>query len=220
MSKVGADDYITRTGATRQDFERLPRVELWPVLAPEALYGLAGRIGRAIDPYTEADPVATLAHVLTAIGNLVGPGPHVRVQHDRHPARLYVALVGRTAKSRKGLAWSTPRQMLRTADEGWAHARIRTGLSSGEGLIYHVRDPREEMQPVKERGRVVRHELKTVDPGESDKRLLVFEPELAVVLRRMSGEGNSLSGVLRAAWDRSWNEPWPGRWSTPTFPSP
>ena len=86
-----------------------PRDARWPRLAPEALYGLPGRIVAALDPYTEADPVATLAHVLAGVGNLIGPGPHARVQHDRHPGRLNVALVGRTGKGRKGTAWSTPR---------------------------------------------------------------------------------------------------------------
>ena len=34
-------------------------VASWPELAPEALYGLAGDIVRAIEPHTEADPVAS-----------------------------------------------------------------------------------------------------------------------------------------------------------------
>ena len=78
---------------------------------------------------------------------------------------------------------------------------MRTGLSSGEGLIYHVRDSREEQQPVKEHGRVVDYQTVCVDPGEPDKRLLIFEPELASVLRRMKGETSSLSAVLRQAWE-------------------
>lgn len=39
------------------------------------------------------------------------------------------------------------------------------------------------------------------DEGEADKRLLVIEPEFATVLRRMQGETNSLSAVLREAWE-------------------
>lgn len=59
-----------------------------PVLDDQALYGLAGEIVRAIDPYTEADPVATLLNILVGVGNLIGDGPHAQVQHDHHPARL------------------------------------------------------------------------------------------------------------------------------------
>lgn len=40
-----------------------------------------------------------------------------------------------------------------------------------------------------------------VDAGVADKRLLLFEPEFATVLRRMRGETNSTSSVLREAWE-------------------
>ncbi|MGH7963610.1 MAG: hypothetical protein ACRERD_17595, partial [Candidatus Binatia bacterium] len=60
----------------------------WPELAEDALYGLAGDIVRAIDPYTEADPVATLTNTLTAFGNCINSSAHAKVQHDHHPARL------------------------------------------------------------------------------------------------------------------------------------
>src|SRR4030095_13577534 len=55
-----------------------------PVLDPEALHGLAGEIVNAIDPYTEADPVAVLTNTLTAFGNVVGPIPYFRVENTRH----------------------------------------------------------------------------------------------------------------------------------------
>jgi hypothetical protein len=186
--KIGADDFITATGATAAELRAQPRIEQWPTLAPEALYGLAGRIVTAIDPYTEADQVATLAHVLAAAGNAMGPGPHARVQHDPHPCRLDVAFVGVTSKGRKGLAWSTPRYILAQVDQGWVRDRVKTGLSSGEGLIYNVRDPRREGEDL-------------VDAGEADKRLFVIEPELAVTLKVIAREGNTLSGLIRQAWD-------------------
>ena len=34
---------------------------------------------------------------------------------------------------------------------------------------------------------------------------MILEPELASVLKRMNGEGNSLSAVLREAWDNEHN---------------
>lgn len=192
MSKVGADDYIRRTGATATDLNALSREELWPVLADEALYGLAGRIVRTVDPFTEADRVGVLIHVLAAVGNLIGPGPHAVVQHDEHPLRLNVALVGRTSKGRKGTSWSTPRYLLAQVDSEWARRRVVTGLSSGEGLIHNVRDPR-----TKDKG----GETIVVDEGEPDKRLFVIEPEFAVTLKTIARETNTLSGVIRQAWD-------------------
>jgi hypothetical protein len=200
MSRTGFDDTVT-SGATLEDVSALPTIEVWPRMAPEAFYGLAGDLVRVISPFSEGDPVAALLHVLVAVGNLLGPAAHARVQHDRHPARLFVALVGPTSKGRKGLSWSAPRHVLGRLDAEWTAHRIASGLSSGEGLIWHVRDERIERQPVRERGRVVDYQTVVVDPGERDKRLLVIEPELASVFKRMAGESNSLSAVLRNAWD-------------------
>jgi hypothetical protein len=173
----------------------------WPILANEALHGVAGDIVRAVDPYTEADPVAVLSHALVAFGNLVGPGPYMAVGSDRHPLRLNMALAAQSSKGRKGTAWGVPRELLGRVDPEWKAGRIKTGLSSGEGLIYHLRDPRQERHPIKDKGRTTDYEWVEVDPGEPDKRLLVIKPELAVLLRRMGADGNSLSGVIREAWD-------------------
>ena len=191
------DDLIAN-GAGRKELEAVPVVNFSPRLAPDALHGLAGRIIEAIEPYSEADPAAILMHVLVAAGNVIGRGPHTLVEKTVHACNEYVALVGSTANGRKGTAWSTPRHMLALVDPSW---RIRHGLSSGEGVIYHVRDAREEQQPIKERGRVIGHESVAVDAGEADKRVLVIEAELATVLKRMQGETNSLSAVLRESWD-------------------
>ena len=186
------DDMIA-LGAGRREVEDLPVIDLWPRVAPEAYHGLAGRIVKTIEPYSEADPVAILAHVLVAAGNAVGRGPHALVERTAHPCSEYVVMVGDSAKGRKGQAWSTPRYLLRQVDEAFSQKRIKSGLSSGEGLIFNVRDARwgtsKDGQPVLE------------DEGESDKRLLVIEPEFATVLRRMQGETNSLSAVLREAWE-------------------
>jgi hypothetical protein len=67
------------------------------------------------------------------------------------------------------------------------------GLSSGEGLIYAVRDRAE--------GENKKGEKMVVDEGVEDKRLLVLEAELAGVLKVMNREGNTLSPVIRQAWD-------------------
>lgn len=112
----------------------------WPALAPEALHGLPGDVVRAVEPHTEADPVAVLTNVLCAFGNAVGRGAHVRVGADRHHLNLCVGLVGETSKGRKGTSWGYPRELMHAADADWADERIQNGLSSGEGLIYAVRD--------------------------------------------------------------------------------
>lgn len=173
----------------------------WPTLAQEALYGLPGEIVAAIDPYTEADPVAVLMQFLCGFGNLIGDTPHFRVTYTRHPARLFEALVGETAKARKGTSWSPVKHALALVDEAWAKTRVSGGLSSGEGLIDAVRDPRYEKQAIREKGRVVDYQEVLVDEGIADKRLLLIEEELASVLKVMTREGNILSPILRQAWD-------------------
>ena len=40
-----------------------------------------------------------------------------------------------------------------------------------------------------------------VDPGATDKRLLVVEEEFSAVLRVAGRDGNTLSEVIRRAWD-------------------
>ena len=173
----------------------------WPLLEREALYGLAGDLTRAIAPHTEADPVAVLLNILTGFGNVIGSGPHFRVEFSQHHLRLFVALVGASAKGRKGQSWSTPRHIFKELDPAWVKDRVTSGLSSGEGLIYQVRDARSEKQAVKEQGRVVDYDEVLIDAGVSDKRLLLIEEELAQALKLMAREGNILSPVIRPAWD-------------------
>jgi len=173
----------------------------WPQLGSEALYGLPGDIVRAIDPYTEADQVAVLLNVLTAFGCITGPGAHAQASGDLHPARLFVIQVGDTSKGRKGSGWSIARSLFAQYDPEWAQSHIKSGLSSGEGLIYHVRDPIWKHEPIREKGRIVGYQDVEADPGETDKRLLIVEPEFASTLAVMERDGNILSTVIRQAWD-------------------
>jgi hypothetical protein len=90
--------------------------------------------------------------------------------------------------------------LLAPADEAWDNERVQSELSSGEGLIWAVRDPITKRERIKERDSV-RYEDVEADPGVSDKRLLVFEPEFASVLKQTERQGNTLSTVIRQAWD-------------------
>lgn len=176
-----------------------PQGQPWPApLAPEAHHGIVGDIVRAIEPETEADPAALLFQILTAAGNILGPGAFARVEADRHPPRLFVIQVGRTAKGRKGTSWGRVRSVLETVAPEWASERLASGLSSGEGVIYEVRDPVMGQEKDKRTGEI---STVVVDPGVTDKRLLLFEGEIAKALRVMERQGSTLSAVLRDAWD-------------------
>jgi hypothetical protein len=174
----------------------------WPdPLQAEAFEGLAGDFVRAIEPHSEADPAALLFQFLAAFGNAIGRRPHFLAEADRHSTNLFVAVVGTTSKARKGSSWSHIKQMGEGVDAQWAGERILQGLSSGEGLIWAVRDPIAKREPIRKSGKVVGYETVIADHGVEDKRLLIVEPEFASVLRNLTRDGNTLSPTLRQAWD-------------------
>jgi hypothetical protein len=166
-----------------------------------ALYGLAGDVVRTIEPQTEADPVGILTQYLAAVGNAIGRGPYYQVEGDRHGSKLFVVLVGDTSKARKGTSWGRVQEIMELVDDRWVRDRVHSGLSSGEGVIWAVRDPIRQM--VKQ-GKGANAQLieEIVDPGVADKRLMIVEPEFAGALSVMRREGNILSRVIRDAWDR------------------
>ena len=177
-------------------------VAAWPDPPDRAAYhGLAGEIVGVIAPRSEADPIAILGQLLVAVGNAIDRGPSYTVEADRHGVNLFVLLVGASAKGRKGSAWGHVRRVLAGTDPEWTQHNISHGLSSGEGLIWAVRDPIVKTQPVKEKGKVVRYEEVQDDPGIADKRLLVVESEFASTLRVMGRDGSTLSATVRQAWD-------------------
>jgi Protein of unknown function (DUF3987) len=183
--------------------QRLPAsVRSWPELLEEpAFHGLAGEIVRTIEPHTEADPAALLIQFLVGYGNLVGRIAHTTAEADRHGCNIFAAIVGVTSKGRKGTSWGHIRRTFEGLDPKWASGSVQSGLSSGEGLIWGVRDKVEKREPIREGGRVVDYQTVETDAGVSDKRLLVIEPELASTLRVLGREGSTLSPLIRQAWD-------------------
>ena len=86
-------------------------------------------------------------------------------------------------------------------DEGWVKDRGKQGLSSGEGLIWAVRDAAERTKHMRPRKRNANPHTVVDDAGVMDKRLLIAEPEFALILRVMGRDGNTLSAILRTGWD-------------------
>ena len=155
----------------------------WPLPPDDAAYqGMAGALVGAIAPHTEADPVAVLAQLLAAAGALVGRGAYAVVEATRHHGNEFVVLVGDSAKARKGSSWDHVARLMERASPGFS-LRCSTGLSSGEGLVWALRDP------------------DGADPGSYAPPLLVVEPEFASVLKAAGRDISSLSPVLRSAWD-------------------
>ena len=174
----------------------------WPEpLRPAAYHGVLGEIVRAMAPETEADPAAILVQLLVLLGNVIGRGPHFRVGADVHRLNLFTTIVGPTASGRKGVSRGQAHAVFAGVDPDWCRGCLASGASSGEGLIWAIRDPIAREQPIREHGRVVDYQRVVEDAGVADKRLVVVETEFASTLKVMSREGNTLSPVLRQAWD-------------------
>ncbi len=161
----------------------LPPPAGWPTPPDPAVYHeLLGAIVTTIAPHTEADPVAILTQLLVAFGAAVGRGAYFTVEATRHHPNEFMLLTGDSSKARKGSSWDHVQRLITQVDPS-IQQRILTGLSSGEGLIWAVRDPTAQ------------------DPGISDQRLLIVEPEFASVLKAASREISTLSPTLRSGWD-------------------
>ncbi len=174
----------------------------WPEPpASDAFHGPAGEFVGIVSPHTEADPVALLVQFLVFFGNSAGRSSFFRVEADSHTTNVNAILVGETASGRKGTSLSQTRRPFERCDQGWAEKCIQSGLSSGEGLVWWVRDPIERKDPIKEDQRVVGYETVIADHGIEDKRLLVLETEFSSTLKMADREGNTLTGVVRQAWD-------------------
>jgi hypothetical protein len=142
--------------------------------------------------HTEADHAALLLQFLVSFGNAVGRKPYCLIEGTKHYANLFTVLAGASAKARKGTAADRIRQLFEIADPEWTQKCIRGGISSGEGIIWAIRDPIFGMK---------KGELECTDPGVEDKRLLLDEREYQQALTVMTRPGNIVSRIIRDAWD-------------------
>lgn len=175
----------------------------WPSPLDKAAYhGLTGELVNSITPHTEADPVSILLTHLVYFGNSIGRGYHAKADAARHGTNLNVVIVGETSNARKGSSREQVHRAYQEVEPDWTNICIKGGMSSGEGLIWHVRDQIEKTEAIKEGGRYTgEYQTHVVDQGITDKRLLAYEPEFAQVLRVISRETNTLSTQVRQAWD-------------------
>ena len=128
----------------------------WPAPPEQVAYhGLPGQIVAEIAPHTEADPAAILTQLLVCSPGLIGRDAYFQVEATRHHPNEFLVLIGDSAKARKGSSFDHVARLLGHTDPAFT-SRLSTGLSSGEGLIWTVRDPQGQ------------------DPGAVDKRLLVI----------------------------------------------
>lgn len=169
-----------------------------PSMRPEGFPPLVRAIVDTACFSSEAHPVAVAANVVAWFGASVGRVPFQRIGDQKIHCRPFVLIVGKSAKARKGTSETTAREVFKRAD---AVQRRQTGtknvlrfhkggISTTEGIVKELRDP---VEP-DEKG-------KGGDPGVSDKRLAVIEPEFEGLMAAMQRDGNTLAGAIRTAWD-------------------
>jgi hypothetical protein len=203
VAMIEREDYSDVATIEPEDVSRTEPIDCSGPRYPEppdaaAYRGVFGDLVAALEPHTEADPVAILVQALVAFGSLIGRHTFFVADGTRHYTNLYGVLVAASSKGRKGTAWSHVRNCFTEMDSTW---RIVSGLSSGEGLIWHVRDAHYVERERRQGAGTGERETVLDDAGVEDKRLFVAEPEFARVLRVCEREGTTLSPVMREAWD-------------------
>ena len=169
-------------------------VPMWPKLNDAALIGLIGEFVNKAAEGSEADPAAILLNLLPLLGCIIGPDTFLEIGDDKHPPRLSTLTVGASARGRKGTAAAAVKKLAKIISVLFAELAVRVSpgpLSSGEGIIFAVRDASEEKDDAGN----------PIDPGAKDKRLFVLSSEFASALTVMKREGNTLGTTLRALFD-------------------
>ena len=171
-------------------------------LGEDAYYGIAGRFVRLVEPHTEADSVLH-AGAVPGLRRQRARTPHLRLGGRGSALSEHLRLRRRShVRGRKGSAAGPSQLFFKDIDEDWVRS-IQSGLSSGEGLIWCVRDPIYRREKVSQgKGKPAEYEEVLVDPGVDDKRLLVHESEFFGALQAMRRQGNTLSPTMRAAFDK------------------
>lgn len=166
-------------------------------LSSEALPGWIGDFVSLACQDSEAHPAAVLITLLLRFAAEC-EGPYVMIGEAKQWARTFAVIVGDSSRARKGTS-SKPVMKLFSKIAG--AARYSPGpLSTGEGLIYAVRDATHKID--KKSGEEI-----VIDPGVKDKRLFFHEEEFQPVLASTRKEGNILSAIIRGFFDDGNAEP-------------
>jgi hypothetical protein len=169
-------------------------------MRPEAFHGILGGIVRLMSQHCESSPEVLLLHGLVIIGNILGRSAYVHGGGPKLFPNEYAVCVGETARGRKGTAHSMWEHLIATVNPDWLDGCLARQTQTGEGIVHRVRDERYGVPPGRKRRDEPAQEV-LLDEGVSDKRLLILEEEFSHVLKMAQRSGNTLSEILRVAWD-------------------
>jgi hypothetical protein len=159
----------------------------------EAFYGLAGRAVELLEPYLEADRAAILTSFLGTVGLLFQREAYCKVVADYHYPVDYYLTVGTSAIARKGNATNAVLELLEKVQPGFK-SKIIHGLSTGQGLVKTlIKKKPEDQEDSTEDGNA---------PAEAIAPAVLIEiSEFSELLAVMKRDENTLSAVVRDAWD-------------------
>jgi len=171
----------------------------YPVLNNKAYYGISGEIATLATNDSEADKAAVLMSFLAISAAMIGSDKYLMVGETQFTTKLFIALAGNSSRARKGTSLKPVIRIKKETEKILQEKHNLNqplmigdgGLSSAEGLIYQVRDESEQLNKDGE----------PIWEGVADKRFCVIEEELGNVLKMAQREGNTLSPMLRRAWD-------------------
>ncbi len=172
-------------------------VDHWPApIGRDAYIGPLGELVDVMAGYTEGDPNGLLMMCLAIVGNILGNAVYWRVGRTRHPALLYLNLVGASGDGKKGTVEEMCLGVAEALDPDWyARCVHKGGMSSGEAIVDLVHD-----RLVVNRKKGDKWVPEVVTEGYDDKRSLIVEGEFYQALGVMKRVGNTLSPVIREAW--------------------
>lgn len=157
----------------------------------EAFYGLAGKVVALLEPVLETDRASILSNFLGCAGILFQHDAHFKVIADSHYPVDYFLTVGNSAISRKGTTTNAVLEVLERVQFGFKD-RIVRGLSTGQGLISALIKKSDESEE---------EEQDNIQREPIAPSVLVEISEFAELLAVMKREENTLSAVMRDAWD-------------------
>lgn len=157
-----------------------------------AFYGVAGELVNLLEPVLETDRASILSNVLACAGVLFQHAGYYKVTADTHYPADYFLTVGNSSISRKGTTTNAVLEIIDRVQGGFKD-KILHGLSTGQGLIAALIKKRPE-------GEEEDDGIEQI-PEPIAASVLVEISEFAELLAVMKREENTLSAVLRDAWD-------------------
>lgn len=111
----------------------------FPPFPEDIIQGLAREFVELYAPIREVLPQALWLSFCTYLGAVVSP--HVKLAAENSEPRLFGAIVGRSARTRKSTANNAARDLFRQAFPGNNPLRIVEGFGSSEGLLAMLKAP-------------------------------------------------------------------------------